>query len=65
MELKINQIILHLLDPGASEPLLSDRPMDLDADLFEYFSAGFRFCAGDGAEPGFRGPVPPYRGRDL
>ena len=39
MELKINQIILHLLDPGASEPLLSDRPMDLDADLFEYFSA--------------------------
>ena len=39
MEVKINQVILHLLDPGASEPLLSDRPMDLDADLFEYFSA--------------------------
>ena len=38
MELKINQIILHLLDPGASEPLLSDRPMDLDADLFDYFT---------------------------
>lgn len=37
MEVKINQVILHLLDPGASEPLLSDRPMDLDADLFEYF----------------------------
>ena len=39
MEVKINQVILHLLDSGASEPLLSDRPMDLDADLFEYFSA--------------------------
>lgn len=39
MEVKINQVILHLLDPGASEPLLSDRPMDLDTDLFEYFSA--------------------------
>ena len=39
MEVKINQVILHLLDPGASEPLLSDRPMDLDADLFEYFTA--------------------------
>ncbi len=38
MEVKINQVILHLLDPGASEPLLSDRAMDLDADLFEYFT---------------------------
>ena len=37
MELKISQIILHLLDPGASEPLLSDRCMELDADLHEYF----------------------------
>ena len=39
MEVTINQVILHLLDPGASEPMLSDRPMDMDADLFEYFTA--------------------------
>ena len=26
MEVTINQVILHLLDPGASEPMLSDRP---------------------------------------
>lgn len=25
MEVKINQVVLHLLDPGASEPVLSDR----------------------------------------
>ncbi|MDD4849794.1 MAG: nucleoid-associated protein [Gemmiger sp.] len=37
MELKINQVIYHILDSGASEPLLSDRPMDMDADLFDYF----------------------------
>ena len=24
MEVKINQVVLHLLDPGASEPVLSD-----------------------------------------
>src|SRR5699024_11721912 len=39
MALKITPIILHLLGLGASEPLLSDRPMDLDADLFDYFTA--------------------------
>ena len=39
MEVTINQVILHLLDPGASEPMLSDRPMEMDADLFEYFTA--------------------------
>lgn len=38
MEIKINQVIYHILDSGASEPILSDRPMELDADLFEYFS---------------------------
>lgn len=36
MEVKINQVVLHLLDPGASEPVLSDRAMDMDADLYEY-----------------------------
>ena len=39
MDVKLNQVIYHLLDSGASEPVLSDRPMDLDADLFEYFTA--------------------------
>ena len=29
MEVKINQVVLHLLDPGASEPVLSDRAMDM------------------------------------
>ena len=38
MDVKINQVILHILDAGASEPVLSDRPMELDADLYEYFS---------------------------
>ena len=37
MECKINQVIYHILDTGASAPLLSDRPMELDADLFTYF----------------------------
>lgn len=50
MEIKINQVILHLLDSGASEPILSDRPMDLDADLYEYFAAciGKAFASDDG-----------------
>ena len=39
MELKLNQVILHLLDPGASEPVLSDKPMELDADLHDYYTA--------------------------
>ena len=34
MEVKINQVVLHLLDPGASEPVLSDRAMDM-----EYYTA--------------------------
>ena len=38
MDVKINQVILHILDAGASEPVLSDRPMELNADLYEYFS---------------------------
>lgn len=38
MEIKLNQVIYHILDAGASEPVLSDRPMDLDADLYEYFT---------------------------
>ena len=38
MELKLNQVVLHLLDPGASEPVLSDRAMDMDADLYEYYT---------------------------
>ena len=33
------QVVLHLLDPGASEPVLSDRAMDMDADLYEYYTA--------------------------
>lgn len=37
MEIKIDQIVLHLLDPGASQPVLSDRAMEPDADLYEYF----------------------------
>lgn len=50
MEIKINQVILHLLDSGASEPVLSDRPMELDADLYEYFTACLEkaFAADDG-----------------
>ena len=39
MEVKLNQVIYHILDAGASEPVLSDRPMDLNADLFDYFTA--------------------------
>ena len=39
MEVKLNQVIYHILDSGASEPMLSDRPIDLNADLFEYFTA--------------------------
>ena len=38
MDVKLNQVIFHLLDAGASEPVLSDRPMELDADLYEYFT---------------------------
>lgn len=38
MEVKLSQVIFHILDSGASEPLLSDRVMDLDADLHEYFT---------------------------
>lgn len=38
MEVKIEQVVLHLLDAGASEPILSDRAMELDADLHEYFA---------------------------
>lgn len=50
MEIKINQVILHLLDSGASEPVLSDKPMELDADLFDYFTACLEkaFAADDG-----------------
>lgn len=50
MELKLNQVIYHILDAGASEPVLSDRVMDLDADLFEYFTACLEraFASDDG-----------------
>ena len=50
MELAISQVILHLLDPGASAPLLSDRVMDLDAGLHEYFAAALEkaFASDDG-----------------
>lgn len=50
MELKLNQVIYHILDTGASEPVLSDRVMDLDADLFEYFTACLEraFASDDG-----------------
>ena len=41
---------LHLLDSGASEPVLSDRAMDMDADLYEYFTAVIEraFASDDG-----------------
>lgn len=42
MDVKINQVILHILDAGASEPVLSDRPMELDADLYEYFPSALK-----------------------
>lgn len=50
MDVKINQVILHILDAGASEPVLSDRPMELDADLYEYFSVCIEkaFASDDG-----------------
>ena len=38
MEINIKRVIYHILDTGASEPLLSDRETDLDADLTEYFT---------------------------
>ncbi len=34
MEVKINQVVLHLLDPAHPEPVLSYRAMDMDADLY-------------------------------
>ncbi|MGN0652428.1 MAG: nucleoid-associated protein [Gemmiger sp.] len=50
MEIKLNQVIFHLLDAGASEPVLSDRPMDLNADLYEYFTTCIEkaFASDDG-----------------
>lgn len=50
MDVKLNQVIFHLLDSGASEPVLSDRPMDLDADLYDYFTACIEkaFASDDG-----------------
>ena len=62
MELKLNQVVLHLLDPGASEPVLSDRAMDMDADLYEYYTG---LCRRNGAEQRFHRPVPPHCGRDF
>ena len=64
MELAISQVILHLLDPGASAPLLSDRVMDLDADLHEYFAAALEkaFASDDGKTCG---PFAPHRRRDF
>ena len=38
MELNVKRVVYHILDTGASEPLLSDREADLDADLTEYFT---------------------------
>ena len=35
MELNVKRVVYHILDTGASEPLLSDREADLDADLTE------------------------------
>lgn len=62
MEIKLNQIVLHLLDSGASEPVLSDRAMDMDADLYEYFTAVIEraFASDDGAGSC---PIPPLRRR--
>lgn len=38
MQVQIRQLLVHILDPGASEPLLADRPADLSAELAEYFT---------------------------
>ena len=64
MEIKLNQIVLHLLDSGASEPVLSDRAMDMDADLHEYFSAVIEraFASDDGKTAAFC-RIPPLRRR--
>lgn len=55
MELKINQVIYHILDTGASQPLLSDRAMELNADLFDYFETCLQkaFSADDGKSCAF------------
>ena len=55
MEVKLNQVIYHLLDAGASEPVLSDRPMELNADLFDYFTACLEkaFVSDDGKNCAF------------
>lgn len=55
MELKINQVVYHILDTGASQPLLSDRAMELDADLFDYFETCLQkaFSADDGKNCSF------------
>ena len=52
MELNVKRVIYHILDTGASEPLLSDRETDLDADLTEYFTVCLEkaFAADDGRQ---------------
>ena len=54
MELNVKRVVYHILDTGASEPLLSDREADLDADLTEYFTVCLEkaFSADDS-------PIPP------
>jgi hypothetical protein len=42
MEIKVNRVIYHILDSGASQPVLSDRDMELDADLYDYFTAALQ-----------------------
>ncbi len=45
MDVKINQVILHILDAGASEPVLSDRPMSWMLTFMNIFpSALKRHC---------------------
>lgn len=38
MQVQIHQFLYHILDPGASEPLLADRPVEPDAELTEYLT---------------------------
>ena len=60
MEINVKRVIYHILDTGASEPLLSDRKPTLDADLTEYFTVCLEkaFAADDAASASFC-PTPP------
>ena len=62
MELNVKRVVYHILDTGASEPLLSDREADLDADLTEYFTVCLEkaFSADDSPPVRFFCPIRPF-----